>query len=49
MQDSNAKRGVRNDRRANNRGANAPKGGGSAPHPPRECRPRPGQQRPAQV
>ena len=25
MQDSNAKRGVRNDRRANNRGANAPK------------------------
>lgn len=25
MQDSNAKRGVRNDRRANNRGANSPK------------------------
>lgn len=25
MQDSNAKRGARNDRRANNRGANAPK------------------------
>ncbi|MFR9067688.1 MAG: hypothetical protein ACLVJH_13180 [Faecalibacterium prausnitzii] len=30
MQDSNAKRGVRNDRRANNRGANAPKESGSA-------------------
>ena len=30
-------------------GRKRPQGGGSAPHPPRECRPRPGQQRPAQV
>ena len=30
-------------------GRKRPQGGSSAPRPPRECRPRPGQQRPAQV
>ena len=30
-------------------GRKRPQGSGSAPRPPRECRPRPGQQRPAQV
>ena len=39
MQDSNAKRGVRNDRRANNRGANAPK---EAAAPPARMPPPPG-------
>ena len=34
MQDSNAKRGARNDRRANNRGANAPKEAPAARMPP---------------
>ncbi len=49
MQDSNTKRGARNDRRANNRGANAPKEA-AAPRARREnAAPRPGQQRPAQV
>ena len=49
MQDSNAKRGVRNDRRANNRGANAPKARRQRPAPAARMPPRPGQQRPAQV
>ena len=30
-------------------GRKRPQGGGSAPRPPRECRPRPGQQHPAQI